>query len=922
MMSDATSADVIIVTPDLVGPVANGGIGTSCTALALYLATQRLKVEILFTLDGIFHRAPIDSWQHLYKERGVSVRLLESEDLGVPTLTAINPNHAHLIRSYRAYLWLKARRPRIVLFMDWQGEGFYSAMAKKTGLAFQDTWIVVQTHSPSIWHSIFSHEPIKHPNHLLTSYLERMSIESADLVISPSSYMIRWMREFGWSLPSSAVALPNLTLGNPRVRDDQIASDRKLDHIVFFGRLEQRKGLDFFCNAIDALHKMEARLPDIVFLGKFGRMGHKHAASYILSRAQNWSTPIRIVNQLDQPAALSWLTSGTKLAVMPSIMDNSPYTVVECLSAKIPFVARDVGGVRELIDPADWSRCLVGDSPAELASRIRELLDTGPHPIRPANTRDALEAKWRGLISDLLSRRPPANQQPAFSKPPLVSICVVHKDRPELLSQALQSVFLQTHPNVEIVLVDDGSVSPASLDLLEKLRLTFSHRGWKVIRQRNQYLGRARNTAVENASGEWVLFLDDDNVCRLNHIEVLAGAATASGADIVVSVMDVFLGQDYPGNHTQVVERFLPIGGAAAYGVFANGFGDACALYRRSRFLALGGFTTDWGIGSEDHEFFARAALAGAKFAIVPEPLFWYRRHSASMLQSTSESANAYRALRPYLANPSADLREVALLAHGLAAAKVRRRPQDPIAGFLRHAVEFAAAGRITAEMRSTFDQARALAIMVEYVRRLDECADPNSAEAIALVTLLYLCCGQRNAIGHGPGDDAERLPDSIAGELGNVIRMLDGGRDRSSIDLDRTSPLERRALLASRGQLGLSENQVDALKRSLPADDSAQPAILIEALLSPSSNQGVEFVQDAVQKLLQLTDQEYLDINTDVAEAVSRGEFPSGGHHYLLFGIAEGRQWALGELALRLAALALHNGPDGGPAHAQNGQA
>jgi glycosyltransferase involved in cell wall biosynthesis/GT2 family glycosyltransferase len=900
MASDTASADVIIVTPDLVGPVANGGIGTSCTALAQYLQSLRLNVQILFTLEANFHRAPRSAWESLYKR--VPVWTLEPVGHGA---NAFNPNHAHLIRSYRIYQWLKSRPARIVIFMDWQGEGFYSLMAKRTGLAFQDTWLLVQTHSPSIWHSIFSREPIGHLNQLLTSHLERSSIELADIVVSPSDYMLRWMREFGWSVPSSAVVLPNLIPGDTRVR--RTASHRKLDHIVFFGRLEQRKGLEFFCDAIDLLHKAGAALPEVVFLGKFGWVGREHAGSYILGRSLGWSTPIRILNNFDQPAALSWLSAGTKLAVMPSAMDNSPYTIVECLSANIPFAARDVGGVRELIDPADRPRCLVGDNPAELAAHIRDAIDKDPQPIRPAHGRSDVEAKWKSLISGLLSNRPPPSLPEDGRKTPLVSICVVHKDRPDLLNQALQSVFLQTYPNMEVVLVDDGSVLPASLDLLERLRPTFSHRRWKIIRQKNQYLGQARNTAAENAAGEWILFLDDDNVCRLDHVEVLSRAAMASGADIVVSAMDVFLGQDYPGNHTEVVERFLPLGGAAAYGMFANGFGDACALYRRSKFLALGGFTTDWGIGSEDHEFFARAALAGAKFAVVPEPLFWYRRHGASMLHSTPESANAYRALRPYLAAPSADLREAILLAHGLTGTGMRRRSLGPIKALVRQALHMASQAEIIADALSVFERTKALAIMAGSVRQLEACTDPNSADALALARLLYLCCGQEGALGDGLR--VGQTPTPSHSEIEAAIRTIEASSGKL-IDVEGTGLLERRALLAAAWRLDIDQGQVDALKRSLPAGDPAEPATLVDALLLAVLNPGASPVQGMVQKLLQLVDEEYLDTNTDVAEAVGRGDLPSGAHHYLLYGIAEGRQWPLGDLVLRLAALALDRRP------------
>ena len=116
--------------------------------------------------------------------------------------------------------------------------------------------------------------------------------------------------------------------------------------------------------SIDRLADTHKSLPKIVFLGKFGRMRLDHSGVYILIRASRWNAPIRLLCHCDQPAAMTWLTDHNCLAVMPAIMDNSPYTVAECLSIGIPFIARDVGCGSEMIEPADRNRCLVGDNPA------------------------------------------------------------------------------------------------------------------------------------------------------------------------------------------------------------------------------------------------------------------------------------------------------------------------------------------------------------------------------------------------------------------------------------------------------------------------------------------------------------------------------------------------------------------------------
>jgi hypothetical protein len=112
--------------------------------------------------------------------------------------------------------------------------------------------------------------------------------------------------------------------------------------------------------------------------------------------------------------------------------------------------------------------------------------------------------------------------------------------------------------------------------------------------------------------------------------------------------------------------RWLHLGGAAAVGVIENRFGDANALVRRSCFMALGGFSEDYGLGHEDWEFFARAVLTGYRLEVVPEPLFWYRVSAGSMLHSTQAHANYMRSLRPYMDAVPDAMRDLLVLAQGL----------------------------------------------------------------------------------------------------------------------------------------------------------------------------------------------------------------------------------------------------------------
>jgi GT2 family glycosyltransferase len=231
---------------------------------------------------------------------------------------------------------------------------------------------------------------------------------------------------------------------------------------------------------------------------------------------------------------------------------------------------------------------------------------------------------------------------------PFVSVCLVHHDRPHLLKHAIDSLIAQDFGDFEVLLVDDGSVDPASHALLESLSQAFHSRAWRIIRQTNQYLGAARNNAARISKAKYLLFMDDDNIARPDEISTLVSVAERCAADVVTCTPKTFTGTSGLPEETDNLPIWVPFGPDLAVGLLVNGFGDANALVKRSTFAALGGFSEDRGVGHEDWEFFARIALSGFRIELVPEPLFYYRVAPDSMLRTTDSKRNLERNMRPY----------------------------------------------------------------------------------------------------------------------------------------------------------------------------------------------------------------------------------------------------------------------------------
>lgn len=266
---------------------------------------------------------------------------------------------------------------------------------------------------------------------------------------------------------------------------------------------------------------------------------------------------------------------------------------------------------------------------------------------------------------------PPARPADAPSRPaasaavPLVSVCVIHHERPDFLNDCLESIRRLRYPSVECILVDDGSARPASLAFLDALEPEFSRRSWRLIRQENRYLGAARNTAARAARGTYLFFLDDDNMMMPAGLDHAVTVAEQTQADIVTAVMAKT--SCPPGTPPTAPDALWIFPGAVPLlGIFENSFGDANALIRREAWAQLGGFTEMRGVGHEDWEFFAKAVLAGYRLEHSLVPFCWYRLHDNAMTRTGNWWRDYLRGLQPYRdAGPPA-LRELPVLAGAL----------------------------------------------------------------------------------------------------------------------------------------------------------------------------------------------------------------------------------------------------------------
>jgi glycosyltransferase involved in cell wall biosynthesis len=116
-----------------------------------------------------------------------------------------------------------------------------------------------------------------------------------------------------------------------------------------------------------------------------------------------------------------------------------------------------------------------------------------------------------------------------FAKMPAVSVIIPTYNRPELLAETLASTRAQTFTDYEVIVVSHGE-KPETRCRSEAIAAA-NNAQWFALDQGN--LSAARNFGVEQASGEWIAFLDDDDLWLPNKLERQLAEARRTGADMV-----------------------------------------------------------------------------------------------------------------------------------------------------------------------------------------------------------------------------------------------------------------------------------------------------------------------------------------------------------------------------------------------------
>jgi glycosyltransferase involved in cell wall biosynthesis len=203
------------------------------------------------------------------------------------------------------------------------------------------------------------------------------------------------------------------------------------------------------------------------------------------------------------------------------------------------------------------------------------------------------------------------------------SIVIASYQSAGTIRDALNSVRAQTLQPIETIVCDDGSTDDVAAAIAPYLdEILF-------VRQEHAGEAAAKNGGVRAASGDFVVFLDADDVFLPRRLEALSELAAAR-PDLELLTTDAYLEVD-----GQRVRRCYEQGFAFEVGdqraaILDRNFIFGLVAVRRERFLASGGFDTSLRYAT-DWDLWCRLIFAGVRVGLVDAPLARYRLHGGSL---------------------------------------------------------------------------------------------------------------------------------------------------------------------------------------------------------------------------------------------------------------------------------------------------
>ncbi|MDQ3851181.1 MAG: glycosyltransferase [Actinomycetota bacterium] len=527
--------------------------------------------------------------------------------------------------------------PDLIEFCDYLAEGFVTIQAAHTRAQWlENTLVCVRLHTTSeLCNVLDAHVSDDFPTVALYD-AERYCLRHADRILwSGGDVLGTYERYYGVDALAPAVKIADAFLdecGQDPGREGGPPAGQPV-RLLYVGRLERRKGPQNLVRGLLDLPRDDWRL---TLLGSDTRTGPLATSVRDQIELMIAGDP-RVLFAAPVPRdEVGPLIRAHDLVVLPSLWECWPNSGREALQQNRPLLGSPVGGLCEIIQ-ADRSGWLsAGTDATSLAAAVAGRLDD-PASITdliasgaPRSVFEELTDRQRlvdGYRELLFGERPRAHMG-AAGDPPLVSVVVPYFRLEKLVEETLDSVATQSYPNIETIVVNDGSLRHEDASVVGNAAL---RPGVTVVTQVNSGLGAARNFGISQARGTYILPLDADDLIEPGFVARCVHALEADASLAYVGTWVEYMKPDA----TRIVD---PLGGYMPYGNWSsllqrNNVAGVCSCVIRRRLFDLGFRYSHELTSYEDWFLYWQLARAGHHGGIAPERLFRYRVRDDSMIR-------------------------------------------------------------------------------------------------------------------------------------------------------------------------------------------------------------------------------------------------------------------------------------------------
>lgn len=628
-------------------PEFGGGVGMYVDQASKMFARGNHQVTV-FVRDG--EKDKVEE-----PEKGLRyVRFLHCKGEIYQTLgywAALSYQYAEVIMQYLQ----TEEKPDIIEVQEYGAIGYYLLLYKLLGKKIlEEIPIVVHLHTPVFELTKINQSPqYQFPNYWI-GQMEKFCLKAADSLICPSHFLKEQLKEKAGENEIHVMPLPY------QVEEIENYPKRQPENntIVYGGRTEFRKGIYQSLRIFEELW-LEGYQVKLKIFGGDTNFHPKNAmlGTLIKEKYSRWiKQGLLELHASIPPKELDKEFLKAKAVIVPSIYENFPYSCVTAMWLGTPMLVSRQGGQAEMVEENgvnglifDWEKKDLKEKLITLLSmdekETEQLGENGKNRIFQLCNIEENRRNRERYYQNVIKHYQPKKQFPFLNseieRKPLIkkekvtegllSIIIPYYNLGDYIMETIESANKISYKNAEIIIINDGTTQEASIKKLEEIKKIYPK--VEIISIKNGGLANARNVGAFHARGEFITFLDADDLIDFSFYEkAIHILQKFSNVSFVYSWVQYFE------NGTGIWPTFST---EFPYLLCANMLSAFCVV-RKNDFLNYGQNRRIMEYGMEDYDGWIGLCENGYFGVSIPEPLVQYRVRNNSMSRQFNINMRTY----------------------------------------------------------------------------------------------------------------------------------------------------------------------------------------------------------------------------------------------------------------------------------------